>query len=79
MSVAQVRADLAQVIRDCESEPVQILRRGEPVAVVVSSDVYERLLEAMEDFEDIRDLENELKSASPRVPWQQVKADLGLA
>jgi prevent-host-death family protein len=42
-SVAESRNKLAQVLREAETAPVTITRRGEPVAVVVSFAEYQRL------------------------------------
>ena len=44
-SVAQARDRLTKILREVESEgPVQLTRRGQPVAVILSGAEYERLL-----------------------------------
>ncbi len=43
-SVAQARDHFAQIIHEAEKgKPIQIMRRGKPVAVVLSLDEYQRL------------------------------------
>ena len=79
VSIAEVRADLAQAIADCADEPIEITRRGKSVAVLVESGVYERLLAALEDYDDQRDFDHALNSDLKNIPWEQVKRDLGIA
>lgn len=78
LSVAEARAEFASALRECEVAPVQILRRGEPVAVLVSSTVFEKFLDALEELEDIADVEA-IQANEPRIPWESVKRDLGLS
>jgi prevent-host-death family protein len=43
-SIAEARHDLAAIVKELEQQPViQITRRGEPVAVLVSTREFERL------------------------------------
>jgi prevent-host-death family protein len=46
-SIAEARNQFAALIRDAEKskEPVQVTRRGQPVAVILSAAEYARLLE----------------------------------
>ena len=60
--------------------PVFLTRRGRRVAAVIDSEDLDRLLEAAEDLEDIeaaRATRAEV-SAQGSIPWDRVKADLGL-
>lgn len=59
------------------SEAVFIERRGRRAAVVVSPEQYERMLEALEDTEDIAAFDEAMAEEGPSIPWDQVKADLG--
>lgn len=45
-SIAEARNQFAALIREVEegNDPVQVTRRGEPVAVILSRDKYEQLL-----------------------------------
>lgn len=84
-SVSEARRDLAAVIDAARSthEPVWISRRGHRVAAVIDAAQLERLQALAEDMADILDAEAsraELReTAEEPVPWEQVKADLGLA
>ena len=84
-SVSAARKDLAAVIDAARAthEPVWLSRRGRRVAAVVSADDLERIQELAEDMQDILDAEAaraEMRSSAEEpVPWEQVKADLGLS
>lgn len=63
-------------------EPVYLSRHGRRVAAIVDADEYDRLLELAEDADDAeaasaarRELE---ETAALPVPWDAVKAELGL-
>lgn len=45
-SIAEARNQFAALIRNAEenNQPVQVTRRGQPVAVILSAEEYERLL-----------------------------------
>lgn len=83
-SISDARRDLAAVIDEARAthEPVYLSRRGQRVAAVVSSDDFERLRGLAEDMADILDAEaarQEMREAGNEpIPWEQVKADLGL-
>lgn len=84
-SISEARRDLAAVIDEARAthEPVFLSRRGHRVAAIISADELDRLRGLAEDMADILDAEaarRELREtgAAP-IPWDQVKADLGLA
>ena len=77
VSVADARNHLSDVIARSKSEPVFIERRGQRAAVVVSPERYERMLEALEDSEDVVAFDEAMAEEGPNIPWAQVKADLG--
>ena len=80
MPVSEARDHLAEVIDDARlrGEPVYLTKRGRPVAVVLDPEVYERLVDAAQDLLDRAALELS-RADDDFVPWEQVKADLGLA
>ena len=84
-SVSEAHRDLAAVVDQARSthQPVYLSRRGRRVAAVIATDDLERLEALAEDMSDILDAEAaraELReTAAEPVPWEQVKADLGLA
>ena len=58
--------------------PVWITRDGVDVAVVISPELFESLVEAQEELEDIAALDAAILDKSPKIPWAQVKKDLKL-
>ena len=83
--MTEARARLADVVDEArvEHDPVFLTRRGRRVAAVIDADDLQRLLDAAEDLADITAAaaaRAELDGTdSVAVPWDQVKADLGLA
>ena len=77
VSVADARNHLSDVIARSKSEAVFIERRGQRAAVVVSPEQYERMLDALEDAEDVVAFDEAIAEEGPNIPWAQVKADLG--
>lgn len=84
LAVSEARQQLAAVIDRARTEhsPVYLTRRGHRVAAVIDADDLDRIIELAEDMSDI------LAAAAARaemqetgnepIPWEQVKADLGL-
>lgn len=79
MAVSEAREHLADVISSVSrsGEPVYLTRRGKAVAVVVDPAVFERLLSDAEDALDRAELII-ARDEDDYVPWDQVKAELGL-
>lgn len=53
-------------------------RRGRRVAVILDADLYDQAVEKVEDAIDHHELEV-AREEDDYVPWDEVKADLGLA
>jgi prevent-host-death family protein len=83
--VSEARQQLAAIIDRARAEhaPVYIARRGRRVAAVIDSDDLDELVQLAEDMSDIRAAEaarDEMRATGTTpIPWEQVKADLGLA
>ena len=84
LNISDARTQLAAIVdrARAEHQPVYLARRGRRVAAVIDADDLDRILELAEDMADIRAAEQarvEMKktSAAP-IPWDEVKADLGL-
>ena len=82
LTVAAARARLADVVDEVRERhrPVFLTRRGRRVAAVIDAEDLDRLLGAAEDLADIeaaRAARAEV-SAQGSIPWDRVKADLGL-
>lgn len=79
MSVAEARNNLAAAIEHSGDGPVFIERRGRRAAVLISPDEYERLLDALEEQDDVDAFDEAMAEEGPNIPWAQVKSDLGWA
>lgn len=85
MTVTDARARLADVVDGARvrREPVYLTRRGTRVAAVIASDDLDALLRAAEDLSDIeaaRAAREEMsETGETPIPWEDVKADLGLS
>jgi len=79
VAVSEARSRLAEIIDQARRsrEPVYVTRRGRRVAVIVDPDLYDEIVEDAEDAIDRRELEA-ARDEDDYVPWEQVKADLGL-
>ena len=77
--MSEAREQLANVIEGASrtGEPVYLTRRGKPVAVVVDPEVFEKLVQAADDAADRAEL-SLAREEDDYVPWEQVKAELGL-
>lgn len=79
IGASEARNSFADVIERAQSEPVFVERRGRTQAVVVSPVQYERMLAALEEAEDVAAFDEAIQEEGANIPWNQVKADLGLA
>ena len=84
MTVSDARARLADVVDAARvgHDPVYLTRRGQRVAAVIDADDLDRLIAAAEDLADleaVRVARAEMADGESAIPWEQVKADLGLA
>jgi prevent-host-death family protein len=85
MPVSDARARLADVVDHARvaHDPVYLTRRGRRIAAIVDADQLDALIEAAEDLADIRaaaESRAELaETGAAPIPWETVKADLGLS
>ena len=77
--MTQARERLAEVIEETRhsGEPTWVTRDGQRIAVILDSDVFDRLVDLAEDAVDRREL-NEVRTDGDYLPWDEVKASLGL-
>ena len=85
ITVTEARARLSDVVDEARvgHDPVFLTRRGRRVAAVIDADDLQRLIEAAEDLADVeaaRASRAEMaETGEAPIPWDQVKADLGMA
>jgi prevent-host-death family protein len=84
LSISRARSELATIVDQARAqhEPVYLTRRGRRIAAVIDADDLDRILALAEDMADIRAAEQaradmEANGEDP-IPWDEVKADLGL-
>ena len=78
MTSSDAREHFAEALATANREPVFITRHGKRVAALVTTEFYERAVEALEDAEDIAAAHAALDEDGDSIPWETVKADLGL-
>jgi len=84
LTVTDARQHLASIIERVrlQHDPVYLTLRGRRVAAVINSDDLDRLFELAEDMADVlaaEEVRAEMKATGEApIPWEQVKADLGL-
>lgn len=84
MTVTEARARLADVVDQARvgHDPVFLTRRGRRVAALVDADLLEQLVEAAEHLADLQAAAaaraEMIETGETPIPWEQVKADLGL-
>lgn len=79
VAVSDARNRLAEVIEESRNsgEPVSVTRRGRRVAVIIDADAFDHLVETADNVDDRRDLDA-ARTDDDYVPWDEVKAMLGL-
>jgi len=75
--VTQARSNLPRVIEAAQRQAVFLERRGMVEAVVVSPEQYERMLDALEEAEDVAAFDAAIEETDAAIPWDQVRKDLG--
>lgn len=76
--IATARAHLPELIERAHDEDVVLSKRGRRAAVLVSPENYDRMCQALEDAEDVAAFDEAMAEEGPNIPWDEVKADLGL-
>ena len=79
MAVSEAREKLAEAVETARTEAVFLQRYGQPAAVLVSTDRYDELIEALEEVEDVAAFDAAMAEEGASIPWEQVKEDLGWA
>jgi antitoxin Phd len=80
VTVSEARERLADVIDEArrQHEPVYLHRRGKRLVAVIDAEDLDRLIELAEDAVDIAEARAAVEEEAESIPWEEVKADLGL-
>ena len=84
VAVSDARQHLAAIIDQVRAEhsPVYLARHGRRLAAVIDADDLDALIDLAEDMADIRAAAaaraEMLATGEAPIPWEEVKADLGL-
>lgn len=78
--ISEARARFSDLIDQARisGEPVFLTRHGRQVAAVVDAVWLNQVIELAEEFADIQAAREARAEEGPNIPWEQVKADLGL-
>ena len=84
MRLSDARDHLADVVNQATygKEPIYLTRRGKRVVAIVDSAYLDQLIQGAEDAVDAADADRarqEMAGGAVAIPWEQVKADLGLS
>lgn len=83
LPVSVARSRLDEIVDDVRArhKPVFLTRRGRRVAAVIDVEDLERLTQAAEELADmeVADAARAEIAKHATIPWEEVKADLGLA
>lgn len=84
VTLSDARAHLSGVVDRArvDHQPVYLTRHGQRVAAVIAVDQMDALIAAAEDLADLRaaaEAREEMAEGTGAIPWETVKADLGLA
>ena len=78
MSVTEARENFSEAIATSAVEAVFIQKHGQNAAVLISPERYEKLMDALEEIEDVIAVKASLADPNPNIPWDEVKLQLGL-
>jgi antitoxin Phd len=76
-NITDFRANLTDAVETAQTEAVILERNGHAVAVMVSPERYEEMMDALEELEDMAAVDAALAEGGEPIPWKQVMRDLG--
>lgn len=77
MSVSAARENLPAAMETARTEAVFLERYGRSAAVLVSPEQYEKMMDAVDEAEDVAAFDAAMAEEGENIPWDQAKADLG--
>lgn len=78
MAVSAARDHLSEVVDTARREAVVLERYGKAAAVLISPERYQQLMDALDESDDVAAYDAAMAEDGGNIPWEQVKADLGL-
>lgn len=79
IALTEARNKLSELIKQCQSQPIWILRHSQPVGVLISPQHYEALLNEIEDLRDSMSVvESHAAPEDLRLSIGKAKIELGL-
>lgn len=75
--VSEAKGRLSKLVADADSHDVVLMRHSRPAAVLLSARRHAELMEQLDDMED-RLAVYESEGDDVTVPWETLKAELGL-
>lgn len=79
VTASDARKNFAEMLRQSQDEPVVIEKRGEPEGVLIAPALFEQLMRAAEELEDVSAFDDAMNESGENIPWDAVKVDLGWA
>lgn len=77
-ALSDADCDLSMLVDKAAKEAILITRHGEDAEVMISPSLYEEMIEAMEELEDIAAYDAVKARKEDSVLWQDARKDLGL-
>lgn len=77
LASSDARKNFADAVRQAQSDPVVIEKRGQREAVIIAPELFDRFVEAAEELEDITAFDAAMEEEGDNIPWDEVKAELG--
>ncbi len=79
LTISELRADISKAVKSARKSPIAISKHGEEVAVLMSKSMYEKMLDQLEELEDIAAYDAAKERREDSIPWSEARKDLGLA
>jgi PHD/YefM family antitoxin component YafN of YafNO toxin-antitoxin module len=79
LTISELRADISQAVKSSKKAPVTILKHGETVTYLLHPSLYEEMMNALEELEDIAAYDKAKARKEDSVLWSEARKDLGLA
>lgn len=77
LASSDARKNFADVVRQAQAAPVAIERRGRREAVMIAPELFDSLVEAAEELDDISSFDEAMAEEGKNIPWDEVKSELG--